>query len=130
MPGIDGSSTELKLSNSPRIRLAMKAPRTLPSPPTITALNANSSAITAKIILNGITALGIQPRRAATKTREEVVAEIARKELRIPTLEHCKSDRLDFHAVSVWGVQQALEALKLTAKFNYRIEGTQIRISN
>ena len=55
-------------------------------------------------------ALDIPPLGNTTKTREEVVAEIARKELRIPTLEHRKSDRLDFHTVSVWGVQQALEA--------------------
>ena len=43
-------------------------------------------------------------------TREEIIAKIARRELRIPTLEHRKSDRLDFHEVSVWSVEAALNA--------------------
>jgi hypothetical protein len=43
-------------------------------------------------------------------TREQLIAKIAHRELRIPTLEHRKSDRLDFHEVSVWSVESALNA--------------------
>ncbi len=49
-----------------------------------------------------------------TKTNQtasaDLLAGIAEKHLFIETLEECKSDSLDFHEVSVWGVQAALEA--------------------
>ena len=49
-----------------------------------------------------------------TKTTQtapaDLMAEIAQKHLFIETLEERKSDSLDFHEVSVWGVQAALEA--------------------
>lgn len=35
---------------------------------------------------------------------------IAQKHLRIDTLEERKSDRLDFHEVSVWAIKDALHA--------------------
>ena len=38
------------------------------------------------------------------------IAEIAKKFLKIETLEVRHSDRLDFHEVSVWGIKAALEA--------------------
>lgn len=40
----------------------------------------------------------------------DLLAGIAQKHLFIKTLEERKSDSLDFHEVSVWGVQAALEA--------------------
>ena len=40
----------------------------------------------------------------------ELLADIAEKHLFIETLEERKSDSLDFHEVSVWGIQAALEA--------------------
>jgi len=39
---------------------------------------------------------------------EAALAVIARRVLGIPTLEERKSDRLDFHEVSAWGVKDAL----------------------
>jgi hypothetical protein len=49
-----------------------------------------------------------------TKTNQtapaDLLAGIAHKHLFIETLEERKSDSLDFHEVSVWGVQAALEA--------------------
>ncbi len=49
-----------------------------------------------------------------TKTTQtapaDLLADIAQKHLFIETLEERKSDSLDFHEVSVWGVQAALEA--------------------
>ena len=36
------------------------------------------------------------------------LAKIAKQVLRIPTLDSRRSDRLDFHEVSVWNVKQAL----------------------
>jgi hypothetical protein len=39
-----------------------------------------------------------------------LLAQIAREHLRIETLETRKSDNLDFHDVSVWGVKAALQA--------------------
>lgn len=41
---------------------------------------------------------------------KEQITEIAKKHLGIQTLECRKSDSLDFHEVSVWSVQAALEA--------------------
>ena len=43
---------------------------------------------------------------AAAVDRE--LASIAKRVLRIPTLETRKSDQLDFHEVAVWSVQEAL----------------------
>ena len=40
----------------------------------------------------------------------ELFTAIARKHLFIETLEERKSDSLDFHNVSVWGVERALSA--------------------
>ena len=40
----------------------------------------------------------------------DLLADIAQKHLFIETLEERKRDSLDFHEVSVWGVQAALEA--------------------
>jgi hypothetical protein len=58
--------------------------------------------------------------------------QIARKHLRIPTLECRKSDRLDFHDVSVWAVHAALNAayragakdkyLSLVRKFDRKLD--------
>jgi len=49
-----------------------------------------------------------------TKTNQtapaDLMAGIAEKHLFIETLEERKSDSLDFHEVSVWGVKAALEA--------------------
>lgn len=44
------------------------------------------------------------------KPIDKVITEIAREHLGIETLEERKSDRLDFHNVSVWGVKAALLA--------------------
>jgi len=40
----------------------------------------------------------------------DLLAGIAQKHLFIETLEERKRDSLDFHEVSVWGIQAALEA--------------------
>ena len=40
----------------------------------------------------------------------ELLAEIARQELSIDCLEERGSDNLDFHTVSVWNLEKALEA--------------------
>ncbi len=40
----------------------------------------------------------------------DLMADIAEKHLFIETLEERKSDSLDFHEVSVWGVKAALKA--------------------
>jgi hypothetical protein len=44
------------------------------------------------------------------KARDQALTEIATKILDIETLDTRKSDRLDFHELSVWGVKAALEA--------------------
>lgn len=41
---------------------------------------------------------------------DTILTDIAVKHLRIPTLTERRSDRLDFHSVSVWGVRAALRA--------------------
>ncbi len=43
-------------------------------------------------------------------TKDELFAAIAKEHLNIETLETRNSDSLDFHDVSVWGIQAALEA--------------------
>jgi len=40
----------------------------------------------------------------------DLMAGIAKEHLFIETLEERKSDSLDFHEVSVWGIQAALES--------------------
>ena len=45
-----------------------------------------------------------------TTTIDAIFNLIAKKHLFIETLEERKSDRLDFHEVSVWAVRNALEA--------------------
>ncbi len=42
------------------------------------------------------------------KQRDRKLEEIAETQLGIPTLDSRKSDRLDFHEVSVWGLHDAL----------------------
>jgi uncharacterized membrane protein len=46
----------------------------------------------------------------ATKKRDEAIEAIARNILEIETLAERKSDSLDFHEVSVWGLRDALLA--------------------
>jgi hypothetical protein len=46
----------------------------------------------------------------ATKKRDEAIEAIARNILEIETLAERKSDSLDFHEVSVWGLKDALLA--------------------
>ncbi len=43
-------------------------------------------------------------------TVDELLAAIAKEQLRIDTLETRNSDSLDFHDVAVWSVKAALEA--------------------
>ena len=43
------------------------------------------------------------------KQKNDLIAEIARRVLDIETLDERKSDSLDFHEVSVWGLKRALE---------------------
>lgn len=40
----------------------------------------------------------------------KVVAEIARRHLRVPTLQTRQSDSLDFYDLAVWELREALEA--------------------
>lgn len=42
-------------------------------------------------------------------TMNDILLEIAKKHLFVETLETRKSDRLDFHNVSVWNIKTALE---------------------
>jgi hypothetical protein len=44
------------------------------------------------------------------QTRDETLANIAATILNLETLDTRKSDRLDFHELSVWGIKAALEA--------------------
>ena len=44
---------------------------------------------------------------------EKAIARIALEHCRIETLEERRSDRLDFHDVSVWSLKAALEAAYL-----------------
>ena len=46
----------------------------------------------------------------ANKKRDEAIEAIARNILEIETLAERKSDSLDFHEVSVWGLKDALLA--------------------
>jgi len=45
-----------------------------------------------------------------TSTNEKAIAEIARRILRIETIETRNSDALDFHDLAVWNIREALEA--------------------
>jgi hypothetical protein len=44
------------------------------------------------------------------QTHKAILAEIAKKHLSIDALDSRKSDRLDFHDLAVWSIEQALEA--------------------
>ncbi len=46
----------------------------------------------------------------APRTREEEIASIARRILKIKTLETQNSDSLDFHDLAVWTIREALDA--------------------
>ena len=48
--------------------------------------------------------------RIAPLTREQEIAELAQRILKIETLETRNSDALDFHELAVWTIQQALDA--------------------
>ncbi len=48
--------------------------------------------------------------RIAPPTREQEIADIARRILRIETLETRNSDSLDFHELAIWTIQEALDA--------------------
>ncbi|MEX2186158.1 MAG: hypothetical protein WD875_05155 [Pirellulales bacterium] len=41
---------------------------------------------------------------------DKLLADIARRELRVPTLDERKSDSLDFHEVGVWSMRRALRS--------------------
>jgi len=41
---------------------------------------------------------------------DKLLAGIARRELRVPTLDERKSDSLDFHEVDVWSLRRALRS--------------------
>ena len=49
-------------------------------------------------------------RRNSTQPLDALLTQIAQEHLLIDTLETRKSDSLDFHDVSVWGVKEALIA--------------------
>lgn len=49
-------------------------------------------------------------RRNSTQPLDALLTQIAQENLFIDTLETRKSDSLDFHDVSVWGVKEALIA--------------------
>ena len=67
-----------------------------------------------------------------TTTIDTILSLIAQKHLRIETLEERKSDRLDFHEVSVWAVRDALEAaLKAGVELGFRMpKPTEAEIAN
>jgi hypothetical protein len=44
------------------------------------------------------------------ETNKAILAEIAKKHLAIDTLDSQRSDRLDFHDLAVWSIEQALVA--------------------
>jgi len=54
--------------------------------------------------------------RTARAAKLELLTRIAREYLHIETLKQQFSDCLDFHDVSVWGVQNALEAAYLAGQ--------------
>lgn len=56
------------------------------------------------------TATNDEDRARDTAIRHTTIREIARRELLIETLERRMRDALDFHEVSVWGVESALTA--------------------
>lgn len=53
---------------------------------------------------------------AALEARCELLGDIAKQHLGIETLEPRNRDSIDFHDVSVWGVQAALTAAYLAGK--------------
>ncbi len=44
------------------------------------------------------------------ETNKAILTDIAKKHLSIDTLDSRQSDRLDFHDLAVWSIEQALEA--------------------
>ncbi len=57
------------------------------------------------------------------KSPDQLITDIAREHLGIPTLESRRADSLDFHNVAVWQVQAALKAaldagVRFTGKYN------------
>jgi Family of unknown function (DUF6900) len=46
-------------------------------------------------------------------TRNEIITQIAREHLSIPTLRARHSTNLDFHVVAVWSIRKALHAAYL-----------------
>jgi len=59
--------------------------------------------------------------KTTTEKTNETLREIAGQHLGIDTLETQKSDRLDFHEVSVWGLRDALEAAFEAGKAEGRV---------
>lgn len=51
-----------------------------------------------------------KPKPCACGVPHDMIAEIARRILNVPTLAERKSDALDFHDCSVWAIRDALEA--------------------
>lgn len=51
-----------------------------------------------------------EPETPAAESTAELLSQIALEHLHIPTLETRGSDRLDFHDLSVWGVNDALKS--------------------
>lgn len=47
-------------------------------------------------------------RKDTQMTKQQTLEQIAQRRLRLETLETRKSDRLDFHEVAVWNIQEAL----------------------
>lgn len=41
--------------------------------------------------------------------KQDIILSIAKKVLRVETLETRKRDSLDFHDIAIWGIKQALE---------------------
>jgi hypothetical protein len=60
------------------------------------------------------------------KELKHILSEIARKHLLIPTLEPQRSDSLDFHQLSVWAVQAALEAAYEAGREDAKCESIDI----
>lgn len=59
------------------------------------------------------------------KTPWEILSEIAETELSIPTLKTRKSDSLDFHEVSVWGLQEALKKAFEAGREREKLKGKE-----
>jgi hypothetical protein len=62
------------------------------------------------VALRAVLVASKQKWSTTTMTTQQIIAEIAKKHLRIETLKEQKSDRLDFHEVGVWSIEAALLA--------------------